>query len=777
MNAIRRFITTVPAWAFALVLLTMTVNTLYFIYRGQQSSDGQSNNNRIINYVTPGGPADKAGILPGDSLVTVDSMDVSEWSSLYRGDQAGDTAIYGVIRNGQQLSLPLVFSSGISYFYGFALTVFIILLLVSVAGLYLIFKKPGELAATLFFIVIQAFTITQNATYLVFRESLAHAATFFFMLSGCIFGPLLIHFHLLFPRRAKIYDRIKWLPVIFYLVGVIFLVIYFFNYLLLVKGSLYLHIFSQINRSVLMWLTATYFIAVTVVVYQFFSIKDSLSRNQLRLVILGSFFGIYTAVFIVFFPDVAFTLSAGHPWFYTIAQGTGGLVMIGFILIAVFRYRIWDISIIIRKALQYSTASLFIILTYLLLIFLVNQLISKESDLVRFFALAISVILFLVLRDRLQRWIDRLFHRETYDSATVVADFEEKLSGGYRIEDLGSRILEGLNNIFHFRSFVLCLKEGSFSYDPAFSIVPHQENHPGKFIINQDFEKKLIKSKVFSVAELSEKPDYPDLSEGELIVPMVKDNEPFGFFICGPKKSEKSYSLQDIRVLSLIAKRVIALFQTAALYQKDLDRQLMLERERARISQDMHDDVGASLTRISILSELAKNKPDVTGETKQWLSQISNTSRSVMEEMSQIVWALNPKNDTLEGLFAYLRRFTNEYLEPTTVNCTFDLPEELPKKALNVEIRRNVYLVVREALHNVVKHSGAENVRIKMLMNENGFSISIKDDGKGFDPGKLEFPGNGLVNMKKRMSDIGGEIVIKSEPGSGTWIELIISLQ
>jgi signal transduction histidine kinase len=261
------------------------------------------------------------------------------------------------------------------------------------------------------------------------------------------------------------------------------------------------------------------------------------------------------------------------------------------------------------------------------------------------------------------------------------------------------------------------------------------------------------------------------------VVPIVKEGKPFGFFLCGPKKSEKSYSMQDIRVLSLIAKRVIELFNTAALYQKDLDRQLMLERERARISQDMHDDVGASLTRISILSDLAKNKEDVTGETRQWLGQISDTSRNVMEEMSQIIWALNPKNDTLEGLIAYLRRFTNEYLEPTAISCSFDLPETLPARALGVETRRNIYLVFREALHNMVKHADATKVWISMKMNEHGFSIIIKDDGKGFDPVKLEFPGNGLVNMRKRMMDIGGEIAIKSESGLGTEIELVVSLK
>jgi signal transduction histidine kinase len=185
----------------------------------------------------------------------------------------------------------------------------------------------------------------------------------------------------------------------------------------------------------------------------------------------------------------------------------------------------------------------------------------------------------------------------------------------------------------------------------------------------------------------------------------------------------------------------------------------------------------ASLTRISILSDLARRKDSVTGETKQWPGQISDTSRSVMEEMSQIIRALNPRNDTLEGLIAYIRRFANEYLEPTPIHCAFDLPESLPAKALTVEIRRNIYLVVREALHNVGNHSGAMEVLISMKVNEHRFRITVKDDGNGFDSDKMEFPGNGLVNMRQRMKDIGGEIVVKSKPGIGTEIELNVSLK
>ncbi len=334
------------------------------------------------------------------------------------------------------------------------------------------------------------------------------------------------------------------------------------------------------------------------------------------------------------------------------------------LLLAIFRYRIWDTEIFIRKALLYVGASIVIMLSYFLIIYLTQQITTNETNLTRFLSMAVSVIIFLVLRDTLQRLINRFFQREAYDSATVVADFEEKLAGIYRFDELKSGIVKGLDDIFHFKSLVFNLKKEELIYVPAYSLGQVQTPVEKEYYVTPEMEQRLQKSNVFSPAELDQKLSVPEMANGELVVPLLKENKPYGFFLCGPKKSEKTYSMQDIRVLSLIAKRVIALFNTAGLYQKDLDRQLMLERERARISEDMHDDLGASLTRISILSDLAKNKTEITGDARKWLGQISDTSRGVMEEMNQIIWALNPKNDTLEGLVAYLRRFVYEYLEP-----------------------------------------------------------------------------------------------------------------
>ena len=776
---IRHYIKSIPYWAYLLVVLSIVTNTLYFIYHKQIGIDCQSNHREngqcIIDHVIPGGAADKAGIRPGDILVTIDSIDVREWSSIYRGDRAGDTSYYGIIRDGEKIELPVVFSSISEFNSGFILAIYIILILLSIGSLYLLYKKPYDLAVRLFFIFIQLYVVTQNADYIQLREPLAMSATFIFLLSSCLSGPLLIHFHLLFPRPAKIFYRFgKW-TIVFYLVGMLVTLWWYIAYHNTVMNELKIYTLRVVTRFSLLWVISTYFLAVVIVILQFITIKETFSRNQLRLIIIGSFFGIYTAIPIVFFDGWVQQILAKDPSIIFNIQGIGSLIMIGCILIAIFRYRIWDIDVFIRKTLIYLSATLFIILSYSFLIFIVNQVAIHETSVTRFLILAVSVIIFMVLRDRFQRLIDHIFHRESYDSATVVADFEEKLAGIYRTDELKAKIAQGLDEIFHFKTFMLSLKNSHLKYQPAFAIGLDHQKFEEVFKITPELENKLQKPKVFSPGELDQKSSFPEGSNGELVVPLLKENQPYGFFLCGQKKSEKSYSLQDIRVLSLIAKRVISLFHTANLYQKDLDRQLMLERERTRISQDMHDDVGASLTRISILSDLAKNKPEISDETKQWLGQISETSREVTQEMGQIIWALNPKNDTLEGLVAYIRRFVNEYLEPTHLVSAFDFPEELPVQALSVEVRRNVYLVVREALHNVVKHAGATKVWIALKMNEHEFKISIKDDGAGFDPGNLEFPGYGLINMRKRMNDIGGDFQIHTEIGKGTEIELVMN--
>jgi len=802
--------------------MTLIVNTIYLLYRFQTGIDGASfnyeNGRFFISSIIPDGPADKAGLRTGDIILSIDTLNLSKTPgsfNYYDYYKSGDTLTFKISRNKFGIYKRIVLSSLVSEVPGFYQTLYILILIFTILSLYLLYKKQGDPAVRIFFIYLQLFAISVNGRHLWFPESLANVAEFAFLLSCCPLGALLIHFHLLFPRSAPVYLKYRRLPLFFYVISGVVSIFYFVNYLLFVyypsledvESSL--AVFTIAEKIGLSWMAASFTIALSVIIYQSVTIKNTLARNQLLIVMTGSLFAFLTPITLLMFYNKIFQVQDKYNYILDLSNGICSLIMICCILIAIFRFRIWDIEVFIRKALLYLGATAIIILSYLFLIWFVDRFISQETNLTRFVILAISVILFLVIRDRLQRLIDRLFHRESYDSATVVSDFEANLAGIYRFDELKEKIVQSIDGIFHFKSFVFSLKKYGLVYEPAFAIGTDNSVPGPVYEINPELEERLLKAKVFSPEELSKKPPILEETNGELIVPLVEDGQANGFFLCGQKRSERIYSRQDIQVLRLLAQRVVSLLHTAGLYQKDLDRQLMLERERTRISQDMHDDVGASLTRISILSELAKNKAETDRESKQWLEQISSTSRSVTEEMSQIIWALNPKNDTLEGLIAYIRRFANEYLEPTSIHCSFELPEIIPHIPLSVEVRRNIYLVVREALHNVVKHSGATEVVIALspslpatpmtsplrlsrydndlpplppllegegAKGERSFTLSIRDNGKGFDPDKLEFPGNGLVNMKKRMEDVGGRLAIESRPDNGTVIRIEIGI-
>jgi len=206
---------------------------------------------------------------------------------------------------------------------------------------------------------------------------------------------------------------------------------------------------------------------------------------------------------------------------------------------------------------------------------------------------------------------------------------------------------------------------------------------------------------------------------------------------------------------------------------EQLEQERTLERERARISQDMHDEVGSSLSEISILSELGRKRPE---ESESRMREISERAAEVIESVSEIVWAMNPKNDTLDNLVAHLRRYSVKYLSLAQINCKFTAPDVIPANHLTAEVRRNLFLVVKEALHNVVKHACASEVTITTLLSDTKLEITIEDNGKGFSVDENQQPGNGLASMNNRMRDIGGALAVVSSPNRGTSIRVSVVL-
>jgi signal transduction histidine kinase/ligand-binding sensor domain-containing protein len=214
-----------------------------------------------------------------------------------------------------------------------------------------------------------------------------------------------------------------------------------------------------------------------------------------------------------------------------------------------------------------------------------------------------------------------------------------------------------------------------------------------------------------------------------------------------------------------------------------VERQRALERERARIARDIHDDLGASLTRITMLSQSVRTELDGQPEATADVDQIYSTARELTRAMDEIVWAVNPKHDTLDSLVTYLGRFAQHFLSTAGIRCRLDVPLYLPTWALTSEVRHNVFLALKESLHNVVKHAAATEVRISMQLESNGFILVVADNGHGFNcnaphttapDGPRLSSGIGLANMKKRLDEIGGVCHLDSAPGEGTRVKFVV---
>ena len=144
---------------------------------------------------------------------------------------------------------------------------------------------------------------------------------------------------------------------------------------------------------------------------------------------------------------------------------------------------------------------------------------------------------------------------------------------------------------------------------------------------------------------------------------------------------------------------------------KQLEQQAALEKERTRIARDMHDEVGAKLTRLSLLSEMAGNHSEMPLSARGDVKEISDTARETIRSFEEIVWAVNPRNDTLADLVHYLCRYAEDYFEGSRVQCIFDLPSEIPSIVLPTEMRQQIFLAAKEALNNVLKHANARPSR------------------------------------------------------------------
>jgi signal transduction histidine kinase len=204
--------------------------------------------------------------------------------------------------------------------------------------------------------------------------------------------------------------------------------------------------------------------------------------------------------------------------------------------------------------------------------------------------------------------------------------------------------------------------------------------------------------------------------------------------------------------------------------------QLAIQRERARIARDLHDDIATGLTQLVVFGEKTKMLFRPCSEVQPGLDEICLKTRRLLVSLRETVWVVNSQRDSIRDLVFYICDYTEAFLSPTTIRCSFDVITDMPVLPCDMTIRRNLLLGVKEALCNAVKYSEASELKLSIYKQRNEIVVSVQDNGKGFDPTTASKERNGLLNMEQRAKDAGGTCWLVSKPGAGCLVEFRVPL-
>lgn len=278
---------------------------------------------------------------------------------------------------------------------------------------------------------------------------------------------------------------------------------------------------------------------------------------------------------------------------------------------------------------------------------------------------------------------------------------------------------------------------------------------------------------------------YPKLPPGKYQFQVIASNEDgiwnrtgatLGFVVGPFFWQTKMFRAAMALVLLGCVAGMVHYFSTQRL-QRQLERmrqQQALEKERQRIARDIHDQLGASLTQVSMLGEMVESDKDSPDEVEAHARQISETARDTARSLDEIVWAVNPLNDTLDGLINYFCKYAQEYLSVAGLRYRLEVPDQLPKTPIPPEVRHNIFLAAKEAVTNIVRHAKATGAWIRLRLEPSRFILEIEDNGQGManmDQARAKTR-NGLTNMRKRLEEVGGSFAIEPRPEGGTVVRL-----
>jgi signal transduction histidine kinase len=228
-------------------------------------------------------------------------------------------------------------------------------------------------------------------------------------------------------------------------------------------------------------------------------------------------------------------------------------------------------------------------------------------------------------------------------------------------------------------------------------------------------------------------------------------------------------------IMTVAAVALVLSVRLAAKLAVQTRAQKLLERERALIARDIHDDLGAGLTQLVLQGEVAQTEFPEGSAARARLDQLSDKARAVSHSLEEVLWAVNSKRDTLRDFTSYLCKYAQSFLSNTAIRCRLDVQSEMPASAFDLPVRRSLFLAIKEALNNAAKHSGATELFLRIHREGDAVLVMVEDDGCGFDA-TLPAEGNGLANMQQRLTEMGGECYLTTEPGAGCRLEFKMPL-
>ncbi len=509
-------------------------------------------------------------------------------------------------------------------------------------------------------------------------------------------------------------------------------------------------------RTPLEWsILATYTVLVGIGVYgqiyRYRRLATPVEKQQTKVVVFG--FMLVVLMNILLWPPYV-TLSkipAGslHPWWSPL-NGVAWWVTVTIIplslAIAVMRYRLWDIDILINRALVYGTLSAGIVTLYVLLVGMLSLLSQSTGNLlISLLATGLIAFLFQPLRERLQRSVNHLLYGERDDPYAALARLGRRLEASLAPEAVPLTIVTTIREALKLPYTAIYLKQDDNNY------------------------KIIAESASSSLRVDKGKIQVPGMNREGRCIPLIYQGETLGYLVLGPRAPNEAFSSTDLRLLDDLAPQVGVAVHAVRLTE-DLQRsreQLVLarEEERRRLRRDLHDDLAPTLASLGLTAStaadlIATNPTKATALVKELQTEI----RATVGNIRHLVYDLRPPTLDELGLLAAVRERAAHYSNASDgFHVTVDAPAELSALPAAVEVA--TYRIVQEALENVSKHSRAQQCVIRFA-NHNGLEIEITDDGIGLPPNIT--PGVGLRSMRERAEELGGSCVIERGVKGGT---------